>query len=86
MYGNLVFVGIYCVKVNFNNVLKFIFEIIFNENGMLCVSVCLMLFLFIQVGVDFVVMCDDVEVDDNIMCLDIKKYYFGVMVNYDFGK
>lgn len=31
-------------------------------------------------------MRDDVEVDDNTTCLDIKKYYPGATANYDSGK
>ncbi|EAR6912896.1 outer membrane usher protein [Salmonella enterica] len=85
-YGNPVLAGTYRVKVNLNNALKSTSEITFNENGTPRASACLTPLLLTQAGVDPAAMRDDVEVDDNTTCLDIKKYYPGATANYDSGK
>lgn len=71
-YGNPVLAGTYRVKVNLNNALKSTSEITFNENGTPRASACLTPLLLTRAGVDPAAMRDDVEVDDNTTCLDIK--------------
>lgn len=72
-YGNPVLAGTYRVKVNLNNALKSTSEITFNENGTPRASACLTPLLLTKAGVDPAAMRDDVELDDNTTCLDIKN-------------
>lgn len=82
-YGNPVLAGTYRVKVNLNKTLKSTAEITFKENGTPRASACLTPLLFAQAGIDPQPFSNDFATDDNITCLDIKKYYPGAAANYD---